>query len=241
MDGVDLSRYRFDFDLTFCAMTLHPDGTVYHRYGGRDHKSAMAWMSMPSFTRVLEDSLRDHVSYSKNPRAPKFAAKKTIRDLQPWARKFDEKKIECVHCHMVHTAERRAGEATDQWTRDDMWIWPNPRRAGLVMDPDRQSTVQEVLKGSPADKAGVLRGDRIEVFGDQKISSVADIQWVLERADKNGATVPMKLRRGRDRIHLRKLVLEPGWRVADPLSYSWRAYIWDLRPPSSARPLRPAR
>lgn len=230
MDGVDLSRYRFDFDLTFAAMTLHPDGTIYHRYGGRDHKSPMAWMSMPSFIRVLEDSLRDHASYSKNPSPPKFAPKKTIRDLQPWARKFDEKNIDCVHCHMVHSAERAAGEAAGTWTRDDMWVWPEPERVGLTMDPADQNVIQAVAADSPAEKSGVQRGDRIEQFGDQKLSSIADMQWILEQTDKKGGTIPMRVRRGDDRIHLRKLELGDGWRKSDPLTYSWRAYKWELRP-----------
>ena len=33
MAGVDLALYRFDYDLTFAALLMNADGTIYHTYG----------------------------------------------------------------------------------------------------------------------------------------------------------------------------------------------------------------
>ncbi|MEE8142061.1 MAG: thioredoxin family protein, partial [Planctomycetota bacterium] len=104
MLNVDLSRYRFDFDLTLAAMTMHSDGTVYHRFGGRGNQNPNDWLTMPSLVSMLEASLEEHASYSRNPSPPKLAAKRTIRDLMPWAKRL-KPEPGCIHCHMIHTAQ----------------------------------------------------------------------------------------------------------------------------------------
>ena len=54
MRGVDLLRTSFDFDLTFAALLMHPNGYVYHRYGGRDERAPDWWLGLESWEQVLE-------------------------------------------------------------------------------------------------------------------------------------------------------------------------------------------
>jgi hypothetical protein len=61
---VDLARFRFDFDLTFAAITMGSDGTVLHRYGGRDAKEASSHLSVASFVAFLKGSLVDAKEHS---------------------------------------------------------------------------------------------------------------------------------------------------------------------------------
>ena len=63
LKGVDLSTYLFDFDLTFAALLMNADGTVYHRYGGRDETSSMTFLGMPSFVRLLQQGLASHQAH----------------------------------------------------------------------------------------------------------------------------------------------------------------------------------
>lgn len=229
MLDVDLNRYRFDYDLTFAALTLHPDGTVYHRYGGRDPAEANSWLNMPSFIRTLEASLADHTSYLENPAPPKLAAKRTIRDVMPWARRIVKKKLDCVHCHMIHTAERLEAQAAKRWSRDDIWIWPPPERIGLSFDTDEQDRIVAVDERSPAHRAGLRVGDLLQRVGKQRIASVTDLQWVLQKTPWNGGSLPVEYRRG-DELTTTQLKLKKGWRKGDPVSFAWRPYKWELRP-----------
>ena len=50
MNGVDLRQFQFDYDMAWAALFLHPDGTVYARYGSRTVDGPMAtnsasWLS----------------------------------------------------------------------------------------------------------------------------------------------------------------------------------------------------
>ena len=60
MRGVDLARWPFDFDLTFAMLAVHPDGTVYHRYGGRDWRGADRWLTRASLEAFLRAGLARH-------------------------------------------------------------------------------------------------------------------------------------------------------------------------------------
>ncbi len=42
INEVDLNTFTFDHDLTMAVVLAHPDGTVYHRYGGRADLSPMS-------------------------------------------------------------------------------------------------------------------------------------------------------------------------------------------------------
>lgn len=228
MRDVDLATFRFDFDLTLAALLMHPDGTVYHRYGGRTWSDPLAYMSMDSLVRLMGDTLAEHAEYARDPR-PAARPARTISDLPAFARKDRAQKVECVHCHMVHDAERDSAREAGAWTREDMWVWPAPERLGLELDGGEQSLVRSVAPASPAARAGMRAGDRLTRLSAELVRTVHDVQWVLENAP--GAEAGLDARFTRDgEEHAARLTLEPGWKHASPLEYSWRAYKWGLSP-----------
>ena len=68
--GVDLRALPFDFDLTLSVLTLHADGTVLHRYGGRDHRDPEAFLSLASYEAFLRASLASHAGHVVAPVGP---------------------------------------------------------------------------------------------------------------------------------------------------------------------------
>ena len=48
MAGVDLSMFRFDFDLTFAVLLMNADGTIYHTFAGRDWTHADSHLDRPA-------------------------------------------------------------------------------------------------------------------------------------------------------------------------------------------------
>ncbi len=63
MAGVDLETYRFDYDLTFTALLMNADGTIYHTYGGRTWEDAQSHLSERAFADVLTRTLAEHAAY----------------------------------------------------------------------------------------------------------------------------------------------------------------------------------
>lgn len=231
MAGVDLSIFQFDYDLTFAALLMNGDGTVYHRYGGRDETSATSRLSIASLVRVLRETLEDHAAYLKKPSPPPARPRRTIEDIPPMARKLQKKKIDCFHCHMVNDAEGELAREEGRWSREDIWRWPLPDQVGLELDRDDATLVRGVISGSPAAAAGIVPGDRLVRLGGERVRTQADVQWVLERAPGKGATLPVEhLRAGGAAPRKAELVLEKGWRAGTPLTFSWRPSMWPVKP-----------
>ena len=226
---VDLNVYRFDFDLTLAALLMNADGTVYHRYGGRQWQDPAAWMSSESLVSVMRATLAEHAAYGLNPSPPAQQRKRTIGDIPPFRRKLEQQDVDCVHCHMVNEAERAWAQELKRWERSDMWVWPDPDRVGLVLDAADQARVERSLEGSAAWKAGVRSGDVIESLGTQSIRTIHDIQWVLDGTPAGGGSLPLSYLRGDERAEV-VLLLADGWKVTTPLAYSWRAFKWGLDP-----------
>ena len=52
-NGMDLSLFQFDFDLTFAVFFMNADRTIYGRFGSRsDFKDALRDISMEGFLKV---------------------------------------------------------------------------------------------------------------------------------------------------------------------------------------------
>ena len=231
MSGVDINAFRFDYDLTFAVVLMNADGTIYHRYGGRDGSSPMSWMTMPSLISLMKDTLKDHDEYQKNPSPPDPQPKVTIEDFASFQKKQSNKnsKTDCVHCHMVHTFERQEIVDRGDWERDDMWIWPLPARIGLDLSASDQALVKQVKRGSPAYKAGIRKRDRLLSLGKQHIRTQNDVQWALQTSSKNATSIPVRYqRRGKEVESV--IELEDGWKHSTPREYAWRPFKWRLSP-----------
>jgi hypothetical protein len=236
MRDVDLSRFRFDFDLTFAAMTAAADGTVLHRYGGRDAADAQSALSMASLAAFLRGSLAGHARRAGErtsagaespPAGP--ASDRTIAALPAFRRREREERLDCVHCHTVNDFEFEEAVAGGSWKREQMWVYPDPARLGLEVERDDQQRVARVEPDGIAAKAGLAPGDRLLRAGGQELLTRADLQWALHGLPPGATKLPLRFERDGEARDV-ALALPDGWKVADPLSYSWRAYKWNVPP-----------
>ncbi len=234
MRGVDLSVYRFDYDLTLAVLFMHPDGQIYHQYGNRMSASADSGLSMASLERVMRRTLDEHefrgvpAGAAAETRGPSVSVEK----LPAMARREKAGKApDCYHCHMVNQAFDE--EAQEKGTFDPIvaWRWPPSTRIGLQLDRDDQQMVAVVAEGSPAAAAGVLVGDRLTSFGGRTVLTEGDVQWALDAVgDAEEAIVPISVSRDPKGLDVAlRLKLARGWRVGAPEDL-WRATMWRLDP-----------
>lgn len=239
-NGLDLSLFQFDTDQSFAVFLLNADGTLYGRFGTRSHRTIWADdVSIEGLARALEGALTLHAQYPKNRSAlaakrgpaPEFATPERYPLLSgKYGSQLDYSGNvvrSCIHCHQI-------GDAQRQWHRNRpgpfpekiLFPYPHPRSIGLILDPKERATVRQVLRDSPAERAGFQKGDVIRTMEGQPLLSIADVQWVLHQAAPEGASLKAEVRRG-DRDVVITLSLPEGWRQRDDLS--WRASSWELR------------
>ena len=60
MADVDLAQFQFDYDLTWAAMFMNADGTVYGRFGTRSIEGAMAHISVDALKNAMSRALDLH-------------------------------------------------------------------------------------------------------------------------------------------------------------------------------------
>ena len=103
--GVNLSMFRFDYDLTFAVLLMHEDGTIYHTFAGRDWTDPNSHLSMDGLCKLLRRTLVEHAVHQADPKPPKLRAPFTIEQFPSMARRIRQgKRPECMHCHMVYGA-----------------------------------------------------------------------------------------------------------------------------------------
>jgi hypothetical protein len=227
MKGVDIRTFRFDFDLTFAALLMHPDGTIHHTYAGRDWTDPQSHLSVGAFVDVLQRGRLDHDVYAKNPRPPKRRKPLSV-DQMPWMKRRP-KQPDCYHCHNVNDAHFGEARARGTYKRRDAWTWPDPVQVGLRLDKAFQTLVAEVLKGSAAAKAGLRPGDRLRTIAGASVVTFGDVQRVLDASAAGAETIPVVyLRDGA--VQTARLRLAKGWKEPTPLVFAWRSTKWPMSP-----------
>lgn len=226
MRGVDLNRYVFDWDLTFAALAMHPDGTIFHRYGGRDHRDPNLWLSEASFADFVRAGVAAHETYELDPRPRLPLPRLAIEEVPNYAAKDDGA---CIHCHVINPALRTDALERERWRQADLWVHPAPGRIGLDLDRDDQRRVTAVADGSPAARAGVTVGDRLASFAGRPLATASDLMAALHRVEPSGARPSLVVERGGERRDL-TLELRRGWKKDTPLGFSWRSFKWGLVP-----------
>ncbi len=238
-NGLDLSLFQYDFDLSFGAFFLNADRTIYGRFGTRteDQESRNA-ISIESLGKALEAALELHRNYPANKASlagksgskPAYATPEQMPGLQgKYGPKLDldgQVVQSCIHCHMIRDADRRQLRASGKpFTDVDLFPYPLPQTVGLTLDPREKATVSQVAANSSAAKDGFKPGDQILSLSGQPIISVADVQWVLHNAPDT-ARIPAVVSRAGKTANL-TLNLPSGWRKATDIS--WRPTSWELR------------
>jgi hypothetical protein len=218
MRGIDLDLFDFDYDLTWMGFFLGSDGRVLGRYGGRDAEGPEGKVSLAGLKYAMERALARHRDGSLPPPAPKRSVPRTVDDFAATRRLPDRA---CVHCHQVYDLRRETLQAEGKWRQEELWVYPLPENIGLSVSVDQGDLVTGVGRGSPADRAGLRKGDRLVEAGKEHIASFADLQYALHRAPASGR-LPVRWERNA-KPHSGELLLTDGWRKTD---LSWR---WSLR------------
>ena len=213
VDDQDLNLFDFDYDLTLAYFFLDADGHVYGRYGQRDGDGPDNRQSLDGLRYTMESVLAAHAEQAKSFAPTAQASPKYLADFL--VRKGGKKGGGgCLHCHTVK--ERIVGVGPG-WTFDQLFRFPMPENVGITLDVDRGDVVKSVKPKSPAESVGLKPGDRIRRVANVPIHSMADVQYALDRAPKNGTLDVVWTRDAKDETGT--ITLPEGWRRGD---ISWR-------------------
>lgn len=237
-NALDLSRFQFDYDLSFSAIMFNGDGTIYGRYGSWLHQKDPLNKTTASFKKALEAALSIHQGYPANKTT--LAGKQggptpyqTPVQFPTLAAKYQSKldwngKVvaSCVHCHMVGDAFRAHYRSQNQPVPVE-WIYPQPsiETLGVTLATDDIAKVEAVTPDSPAAKAGLQVGDSIIALNQQPLASIADVSWVLHRAPDAGSLTARLYRGGK--LLETSLGLPAGWRLKSDIGK--RVGTWPMR------------
>ncbi|MEX2120747.1 MAG: Trx7/PDZ domain-containing (seleno)protein [Pirellulales bacterium] len=235
---IDLTRFQFDFDQSFAAVLMHPDMTIYGRFGTRSKHEESRDITLEGLRKAMAAALEMHKRHEQV--KPALAGKqvseagfKSPGDYPSLAGKYEsdldyEGRVaaSCLHCHQIREAERLVYRTAGEPIPDEvLYPSPNPSVVGLIMDPREKARIAEVAADSPAERDDFQAGDEILRLEGQPLLSIADIQWVLHHAPPSGRLSAQVARKG-EKLDL-VLTLDEGWRRRDDIS--WRATTWDLR------------
>jgi hypothetical protein len=218
MRGIDLDLFDFDYDLTWAAFFMHPNGTVYGRYGGRDANAPENQVSLDGLKFAMELAL---VAHRKNTPARPAAPKKSPRTADQYRAAKRLKETSCIHCHQVYDFRREALQTAGKWRLEEVWVYPQPDNIGIRLDVNQGNRIIQVSKKSPADQIGMKRDDTLVKLNGTAIASLADVQYALHNAPEQG-NVPVTWNH-RQQMNHDFLKVASGWRKTD---ISWR---WSLR------------
>jgi len=237
-NALDLSRFQFDYDLSFSTMFFNGDGTVYGRYGSWTHQKNAQDKTTAGYQRAIEAALALHRGYPGNKSS--LAGKqggptpfKTPVDMPTLVGKY---KVDldwngkvvpsCVHCHQIGDAFR-ASYREQKKTIPDEWIysWPSPETIGLTLAPDRVAHVETAAADSMAARAGLKAGDDIVSLAGQPLISIADASWILHRAPESASLSAIVRRGGAEKTV--NIDLPAGWRRKTDIA--GRVGAWSMR------------
>ena len=235
MQGVDLTRFQFDFDLTWAALFLDAEGGVYARYGS-GATDDMRYMSIEGLRRTMERVLAAHRARAGQGTPPWAVARrgpaprwKTPEDIPASVmadrRGRDVDDESCIHCHMVNEALLEiAARSKDYDPREFGTRYPPPEQFGIGLDVDEGRRVIRVERGSIAARAGIKEDDEILAVAGNPVHSIADIQWEL--GDIAEGQRPIVVERAGERRTLNATFPKAGRRP----DLVWRTSMYSMPP-----------
>lgn len=236
---LDMKQFQFDYDLTFAIFFMNPDGTIYGRYGTRsDMKEAERDISQEGLIAAMNGALHLHKRYpelksllaGKQSKPTKYKTPDDLPSLKgqykPLINYQNNTARSCLHCHQIHDAQRKIYRDVGKPIPDELlYVYPMPQVTGMKLDPKTRATISQVLKDSPAEKAGIRAGDELMSLDGQAILSIADVQWALHHTPESASLKAEVKRDGKD-LEV-TLNLEKGWRRKSDIA--WRVSSWPLR------------
>ncbi len=237
-NSIDLSKFQFDYDLSFSTLFFNPDGTLYGRYGSWEHQHDAQNRATATLRDTLKAILNIHSSYPANKaslagkQGRKFPYKtavqmptlkgKYLKELN-WSGKVVQS---CVHCHQIGDAQRLAARnARKTMPLNLIYPHPAPETIGLKMSAQSATRIAEVTNGSPGAQAGLKSSDEIVSIEGQAIVSSADIAWALHHAPDEGTVATIVNRSGRKQRL--QITLPANWRMDSDIFR--RVGTWPMR------------
>jgi len=192
-NGIDLSRFQFDYDQSWAAFFMNGDGTIYGRYGTRSHQTESTEdVSLDGFLDTMGEVLRLHQRFDqvKSSLAGKSGTQAVVavpEDFPSLKERYakhlnyeGEVAKSCIHCHQIGDALHAWYRSADKPIPDEvMYPYPHPKILGLTMDPLSAVRIAQVTPGSWGAEAGFQAGDELRELAGQPLVSMADVQWVL--------------------------------------------------------------
>ena len=84
--GVDLNRFRFDYDLTFAVLMMDRNGQVFSRFGTHGSESATSHMSIAGLKNAMRGVLADYRKFKTKRPPPQPLPKRTLADIPAFTR-----------------------------------------------------------------------------------------------------------------------------------------------------------
>jgi hypothetical protein len=191
---------------------------VYARYGGRDSNDADNRQSLEGLRYTMKSVAAMHGRQKKQ-----FAPK--VEGAPVYIREISAGGGKCLHCHQVRERLDRKLIADGDWSRNLVYRYPLPENLGFRLEVKRGNVVEKITPGSPAEKAGLKKGDVVKRLGNVPIHSFGDATYALDKALAAGA---LNVSWMRDKqVMTASIELPNGWRKTD---ISWRRSLRRLIP-----------
>jgi serine protease Do len=225
MNGIDLRRFKFDYDTTWNSFFLDENLNIYSRYGGRDAESPEGRLSKESLLQTMQEVLDVHHNRATAKRPGGLPLTQPVPDSgfktpedMPLLRRNHRG---CLHCHQVREYQLLQTFHDGEFTRDRLFQWPLPENVGLKFDRKHGHRLEAVLAESPAEQAGLQPGDTIVGINQIPVSSDYDVRWALQKADDSQPITVTAVRPQAGDEETVVVPLTPGenWRLTD---LGWR-------------------
>ncbi|MFT5465456.1 MAG: serine protease Do [Verrucomicrobiales bacterium] len=238
-NALDLSKFQFDYDLSFSVLFFNADGTVYGRYGSWEHQHDPQNAATATFKQALEGALQIHDQFpdvlhaleGKQGRPSRF---KTAVDMPGLSEKYkldlnwNGKVVQsCVHCHQLGDAQRLDLRSQGKpLPLNLIYPFPAPETIGIHFEEEAALTIASVDSGSPAEKAGLAKGDEVFSVNGQVVISAADVSWALHNLPDISRPLDISVQSG-DVKNAVEVSLPQNWR--ENADISRRVGSWPMR------------
>lgn len=218
MRGLDLNVFDFDYDLSWIALLLSPEGNILGRFGGRDAESREKYLDLNGLRYALEEGLKSH----RNGKSHILLTRARKAEDYPAGRARSA--TSCIHCHHVHEFQRAEAMNKGTWRPEHEFRYPSPKSQGIALDPKQGNRVLHI-DGSNS----LVKGDVILSINGASVRSFADITHRLDRVPSEDSTTIEVFRDGKKSIV--QLPLEKGWKEKTDISWRWSLKAIEPEPP----------
>jgi serine protease Do len=201
MDNVDIALFDHDRNNTLYFYLLNADEYIYMRYGGRDSRSADAYLNLDSLALAAGKGLELHAAY----KAGALPRVERVRPTSPReipllvSRTFAQGS--CVECHLIgdfQNLHREQDGTLDKLVH--LFRSPDLRTIGIELDVPKGLEVKSAT--GAAASAGMKGGDRIAKWNGVPVWTFADAQLAYDKTPRSAKTTSVTVERAGQAIDL---------------------------------------